>query len=361
MGHIDSRVAVVLASMLALSAPTVADAQTTPEPGASPEHQPEAQPDAQPVPQPDAQPVPQPDAQPDTQQDVQPVYQGQVALQSEVLTISGAGSPRSQASASMLMPRGSLTVGADLSFLTADAGLAGEQIRFTDVVLFRPRARYTPGNRVELFAGTTLLPKQPSFTDELAWQSANLGALIGLGARMAAFAQAGGGALTDGAGWWAGFDLGVQARKSLDDIVVLQGALGGATSLLFFDEDTEESFWFAEVAAHGEILFQADEIMAGWLGVDYRVPVAHAPDAPDPLSGAYLDPQPRVNFHLGVALAFLDDWDLYAEVAILDRGDIADPATTLPVLEGGFDQQHFVLGLLRRFQTRSSPHALLAR
>jgi hypothetical protein len=193
------------------------------------------------------------------------------------------------------------------------------------------------------------------------WQGGHVGALIGLGGRLAGFAQAAGGPLMDSVGWWAGFDVGVQARKSLDDIVVFQGALGGATSMLFFDEDTEEAFWFAELAGHGEILFQADEILAGWIGVDYRVPVAHAPDAPDPLSGAYLDPQPRVNFHLGFVLAYLDHWDLFAELAILDRGDIADPATTLPIIEGGFDQMHFVFGLLRRFQTRNSPHALLAR
>jgi hypothetical protein len=359
MGQLDDRLAVVLASLLVLLAPAVADAQPEQQPDAQPEQQPDAQPEQQPdVPseqQPEIAGQPQPGVPDEQQPDT---YEGGT----EVLTALAVESPRSKAGPSMLMAKGSLTVGADLSFLTADAGLGDGQTRFTDVVLFRPRARYTPGNRVELFAGTTLLPKQPSFTDELVWQGGHLGALVHLGGRLAGFAQAAGGALTDGTGWWTGFDVGVQARKSLDQIVVLQGALGGATSLLFFDRDTENAFWFAEVAAHGEILFQApDQILAGWLGVDYRVPVAHSPDAPDPLSGDYLDPQPRVNFHLGFALAFLDDWDLFTEFAILDRGDVEDPATTLPILEGGFDQQHFVVGLMRRFQTRSSPHALLAR
>jgi hypothetical protein len=369
MDHIDSRLAVVLASMLVLFATAVAEAQPEPLPEAQPEPLPEAQPEplpeAQPEPLPEAQPEPMPEAQPEPLPEAQPepLPEAYLGAEEEVLVTGGLiESPRSRAGASMLMPAGSLTVGADLSFLTAVASLDGEQIRFTDVVLFRPRARYTPGNRVELFAGTTLLPKQSSFTDELAWQGGHVGALIGLGGRLAGFAQAAGGALTNSAGWWTGFDVGVQARKSLDEIVVLQGALAGAASLLFFDDDTEEAFWFAELAAHGEILFQApDNSVAGWLGVDYRVPVAHAPDAPDPLSGGYLDPQPRVNFHLGFALAFLDDWDVFAEFAIIDRGDIADPATTLPILEGGFDQHHYVFGLLRRFQTRSSARALLAR
>jgi hypothetical protein len=371
MAHLDHRLAFALASLLALLAPAVADAQPEQQPAQPPDAQPTQPPDAQPTQPPDAQPTQPPDAQPaqppEQQSDPQPdvpeepqpdTYQAETMM----LTALAVESPRSKAGPSMLMPKGSLTVGVDLSFLTADAGLGDGPTRFTDVVLFRPRARYTPGNRVELYAGTTLLPKQPSFTDELVWQGGNLGTLVHLGGRLAGFAQAAGGALTNGAGWWTGFDLGVQARKSLDEIVVLQGALGGATSLLFFDHETENTFWFAEVAAHGEILFQApDQILAGWLGVDYRVPVAHGPDEPDPLSGDYLDPQPRVNFHLGFALAFLDDWDLFTEFAILDRGDVEDPATTLPILEGGFDQQHVVFGLMRRFQTQSSPRALLAR
>lgn len=311
MGYIDSRPAVALATMLVLLAPAKADAQ-------------------------------------------------EALGDSEVTDVVLTGeSPRAKAGPSMLMPAGSYTLGADLSFLTADAGFGAGELKFTDVVLFRPRARYTPGERVELFAGTTLLPKQPSVTDELVWQGGQIGALFGLTPRLAAFVQAEGGPLTSSAGWWTGFDAGVQARKSLDEIVVLQGALGGAASLLFFDQDTQEAFWFAEIASHGEILFQVPNGMAaGWIGVDYRVPLAHNPADPDPLSGAYLDPQTRVNVSIGGVLAFIPEWDLFAEFAILDRGDVDAPATTLPILVGGFDQRQFVLGLLRRFQARSSPQML---
>jgi hypothetical protein len=363
MGHLDSRLTIVLVSLLGSLAPAVAGAQPEAPAGAQPEAPAGAQPEAPAEAQPEAPAEAQPEAPADVQ--AQPQAEIQIGSQLEsaevILTGGMVESPRARAGSSMLMLPGSLTVGADLSFLTADAGLDGEQIRVTDVVLFRPRVRYTPHDRVELFAGTTLLPKQSSFTDELVWQGGHAGALVHLGEHVAGFAQAAGGPLTNSAGWWTGFDVGVQARKNLEEIVVLQGALGGAASLLLFDEDTEEAFWFAELAAHGEILFQGPEIIAGWIGVDYRVPVAHAPDAPDPLTGGYLDPQPRVNFHIGGALVFLDDWDLYAEFAILDRGDIADPATTLPILEGGFDQQQFVFGLLRRFQTRSASRALMAR
>jgi hypothetical protein len=159
MGHINDRLAVVLASPLALFAPAVANAQSAPQPDAPPEPQPDAapepQPDAPPEPQPDASPEPQPDASPEPQPDAPPeqieVMSGSqiydIGSTAQVLTIGAPISPRSQATSSMLMPKGSLTVGADLSFLTADAGVGDGQIRFTDVVLFRPRAPSSRASR----------------------------------------------------------------------------------------------------------------------------------------------------------------------------------------------------------------------
>ena len=44
--------------------------------------------------------------------------------------------------------------------------------------------------------------------------------------------------------------------------------------------------------------------------------------------------------------------DLFAEVSVLDRGDLDAPATTLPILGGGFDQNRFVFGFNRRFGDR---------
>lgn len=282
-------------------------------------------------------------------------------------SMTSFGSRRSKARPTMIMPEDSLTIGAELGFVTADGGLGdgslGDgKVRFTDLVLFRPRVRYAPGKKFELFAGTTLVPKQPSDTDELVWQGANLGTLIELSPRWAMFLQAAGGPLMNDAGWWTGMDAGVQARKILEQVVVFQGALGGSGSMLIIDGPNQEPFWFAEVASHGEILFQAPRgEVAGWLGVDYRVPLAKNPATPDPAFGGYLDPQPRVNVALGVVLAFLPNWDIYAEFAIIDRGDLDAPATTLPVLDGGFDQRHLVFGLLRRFRAQPTVRAMIAR
>ena len=35
--------------------------------------------------------------------------------------------------------------------------------------------------------------------------------------------------------------------------------------------------------------------------------------------------------------------------ALLDRGDLEDGLTTLPILNGGFDQKQILFGFMRRF------------
>jgi hypothetical protein len=61
------------------------------------------------------------------------------------------------------------------------------------------------------------------------------------------------------------------------------------------------------------------------------------------------DPQTRLNFHVGMVYALIDNWDLYLEIAVIDRGDLIDVRTTLPILDGGFDQQQVIFGVVRRF------------
>jgi hypothetical protein len=37
------------------------------------------------------------------------------------------------------------------------------------------------------------------------------------------------------------------------------------------------------------------------------------------------------------------------ELGVIDRGDLENPATTLPVLQGGTDQRVFTFGITRHF------------
>lgn len=280
----------------------------------------------------------------------------------------GGASARSQAKDWMILPEGVFTLGGGLTFLTADGGALGdEEVKFTDVVLLGFDARYSLGGRAEILGGLSLLPKQPSFTDELIWQGGNLGLRVGFGERYAAWAAASGGPLLDDAGFWGSADLGVQARKSVHETLVFQGALGGAATSLFFDQDTEEAFWFSEVLASGEVVFREPSgNVALWLGTEFRFPVFENPDesSPDPASGQFLDSQTRVNVHVGFVLAYIENWDIFGRFVVVDRGDLVDPATTLPILASGFDQNHIVFGLARRFEAdpdERGPKMILAR
>ncbi|OJT21102.1 hypothetical protein BO221_29995 [Archangium sp. Cb G35] len=60
-----------------------------------------------------------------------------------------------------------------------------------------------------------------------------------------------------------------------------------------------------------------------------------------------------MNFRLGAVLSYIEDWDLFAELIVNDRGELSEPTTTLPILDGGFDQTLLLLGVTRRFQRDS--------
>lgn len=54
-------------------------------------------------------------------------------------------------------------LGASLNFVTSDESLGGKKLDFTDIMLLRLHALVVLGN-YELFAGSDILPKQPSYT-----------------------------------------------------------------------------------------------------------------------------------------------------------------------------------------------------
>jgi hypothetical protein len=69
-----------------------------------------------------------------------------------------------------------------------------------------------------------------------------------------------------------------------------------------------------------------------------------------------IDPQPRVDFHAGTVLAISHEWDLFTSFAVIDRGDLANPATRLPILDGGFDQKQIVFGVTRHIDPPRHAH-----
>lgn len=248
-------------------------------------------------------------------------------------------------------------VGASLDFMTtSDPSLGGRKLKFTDIVLFRAHGLLALGRRAELFGGVDLLPKQPSYTDELVWQGALLGARYRFNDPLSAYARAqvGPGLGHDGA-WWMG-EAAAQSKIDLAEKTLFwESALGGTYTQLFPDEPVDRAFWQLELLARSGIAIRDKQgIFATWLSFTFEFPLVARPrpSSPDPTSGRTLDAQTRVGVAFGFVLGVSKTLDLFMELTVLDRGDLDKPSTTLPILSGGFDQNRIVFGFNRRFGDR---------
>jgi hypothetical protein len=278
-------------------------------------------------------------------QSAQPVTAG-----GETLAVETSGSVRSYEADWLVNPLRELELGGQLRFIMApESNLTTDddgELRFTDVAIFRATARHSFGGRLEISLGADLLAKQPSFLDEKVFQGADGGARFSLAKSWALWLSGAGGPLLDDRGAWGEAALGLQARTSIDDTIRFQASLGGAATELFAGEAGHP--WFVESSAHGEAVLRAPRgEFAGWLGVDYRIPIVEEDD------DTGIDPTVRLNFQLGVLLGYVGSWDLYSAVTWVDRGDVEDPSSTLPILDGGFDQVHLLFGANRRWDLAS--------
>lgn len=249
-------------------------------------------------------------------------------------------------------------VGASLDFITRDGASGQRAYKFTDLVLFRLHTLVSVGKQTEIFAGVDLLPKQPSDTNESKWQTALLGARYSINRSVAAYVRGQGGPALANDGLWAEVEAAVQPSMHLAERVLFwESSIGGEYTRLFPDDD--RTAWTAELLAQtGIAIRERHGYFAGWLNFGFHFPLAHRGQlaVTDPASGMTarrdMDPQTRVGVSLGALIGVTRGLDLFLELSILDRGDLASPATTLPILEGGFDQRRIVFGFNRRFGSR---------
>ena len=248
----------------------------------------------------------------------------------------------------MIMPDGMYTLSGGISFVTAPVSpfAADSELRFTDLVLASLAARYSISGRAEVGASIQLLPKQPTDRSDWVWQRADLSTRIGFGKRYAGFAGLSGGPMFGGDGLWSAGAAGVEGQKSIHKTLVFHGSAGGALTSLF-PENKMDGAWFVEAVVGGEMIFRSPNgWFAGWIGTGFHFPVAERARAGD----LDLDPQTRANFSLGSVLSYIDDWDITFQLDVIDRGDVSDARTTLPIITGGFDQTQLMIGVTRRFK-----------
>ncbi|HEU0032686.1 MAG TPA: hypothetical protein VFQ53_18775 [Kofleriaceae bacterium] len=254
-----------------------------------------------------------------------------------------SGSHRGVAQDYIVLPEGG-ELTAQMRFVTSEPMLGGEPLRFSDLALFGISGRWSLFSKLELSGEVTLLPKQPSYTDEKPWQSVGGTLRSPLGKRVALAISGAGGHLIDHEGKWLREAMTLQWRKRIDEIMTFDISAGidgvGITA-----PDASSAF-MTEVALGTSALFREPSGHWGaWVGIAYAVPVTAS--GSDPTTGLTIDPQPRLDLRVGTVLSLVRAWDVFAEFAVIDRGDLADPTTRLPILDGGFDQRQIMLGVTR--------------
>jgi len=268
-------------------------------------------------------------------------------------TILTSGSARSVAEEFFVLPSG-IDVGGRLRTVVADGGLGPGKLKLTDVALFDLAAQWAIARHYELDMSATVLPKQPSSTSEHIFQGGSLALRRDIGRRSALALAGSAGPLLGIKGMTYGGSLFLEHKHRLNEIVTFSLA-GGASSTVVRPTGMFDHPLLVEGAGHASVLVRIPNgVWGGWMGVGYAVPAYHR--GHDPISGMPLDPQPRLDLDIGNAVQLADQWDLSVDLSIIDRGDLANPATRLPILDGGFDQIQLMVGINRRIELGSDHH-----
>ncbi len=266
-------------------------------------------------------------------------------MDAESTKISGgsSGSARGVSENYLVLPSGGELTG-EMTFVTTDHAMADAPLKFSDLALFGLAGRYALFSKLEISGHVALLPKQPAQTDEKAWQSVGFGLRSPLAQTVAIGISGSGGHLLGHDGSWVRQSIGLEIRKPIHEILTFDVS-GGADTTVLLRHD-HDGGWLTELGVQGSALFRDPwGKVGGWVGLGYAIPVSTR--GSDPTTGMALDPRARVDFRIGGVLSLVDHWDLFAELAVIDRGDHSMPATQLPILDGGFDQRQIMFGVTR--------------
>jgi len=265
------------------------------------------------------------------------------------LEFATLGSARGVAEEFLVLPEGG-ELGGRLRTITADGGLGTGKLALTDLALLDLNAEWAIAHHYELDAALSVLPKQPSETHEHIFQGGSLTLRRDLWERTALALSGSAAPLLGLRGFEYGGALFLTHKKRLNEIVSFSMA-GGASTTVIDAKTAMDTEVLLESAVHAAVLVRVPNgVWGGWLGAGYALPAFH--HGHDPVSGMTADPQPRLGVDLGNAVQLADDWDLTIDLAILDRGDLANAATRLPILDGGFDQVQIMVGISRRIHPK---------
>jgi len=248
---------------------------------------------------------------------------------------------------------GERQVGAELSYLTSDAGLDGRPVRFTDLVTTRLMGRASFGLRFELVGRLDLLAKQPFPGGQSPFAGGTLIGRFQLERRSSLFLAAGAAPLVGAPGAALVTTTEWNRRTFIDRYdrhVAFSTGIGAQSTHLISRAGPPPQL--LELVADGALQCIASESDGGFgleIGTALFVPLWRTGQAYWIEGSPRFDARTRVHFYLGGYVTVGHRWDLFARWALLDRGDVSAPASRLPLLRGGYDQTELTFGLSYRF------------
>ena len=122
----------------------------------------------------------------------------------------------------------------------------------------------------------------------------------------------GGGHLLDHDGMWTREALAIEWKKQIDPEFMAFDIQGGVDGLSLSAPGTSSRANLTELSVQTSALFHDPHgFWGGWVGVAYAVPVQAS--GHDPTTNVAIDPQPRLDFHIGTVLSLVPKWDLFVD------------------------------------------------
>lgn len=246
----------------------------------------------------------------------------------------------------LVAPEGGELTG-QMKFVMSDPSLGGEKLKFTDLGLFELAGRHSLTKHLELGGSVDLLTKQPSYTDEAAVQSAGGLVRLALDRDRAITFSGAGGHLLDHTGAWTRESVAFEYKKPISREFLAFDLQAGLDEVTLGAPHARGAYLTEASVSATALAHDPQGYFAAWLGIAYARPITSS--GLDPTTSMPLDAQPRLDFHTGTGVAIDKTWDLYADFAVIDRGDLSNAATRLPILDGGFDQTQIMFGVTHHF------------
>lgn len=266
-----------------------------------------------------------------------------IPVAGETIALGGQTDYRSYASDWMVAPEGG-TIGGALRMFSVPRGPNGAPIAIGDLALLTLHGQWTATKRLALAGSVDLLAKQPDDRRDVVLQGAAVSGKLGLTAQTALSLATSAGPTLGDDGYWGSAAIGAIHRSPIESFLALQ--LTGTANAIGLRQDMVGRRWLSELGFSSQLVLHMPGGQAAvWGGIDIGVPIAHS---------AGLDPTSRLGATLGALYSAVENWDLYVEVSWRDRGTMAMPATTLPIVDGGFDQRTVTFGITRRFTKRGA-------